>query len=167
MSTLSPGFITASTFHPIIANKSSLGQGAHTLAKTIAMERAYLTGDLSEEVIEYYNFTNKHVEWGQDHEREAIEAFERQELLIVDKTNENQESIVSDKYSWLSCTPDGLISNNALVEAKCPSNPANHLNHILGDWEKNYINQVKFQLFVSEREYGYLVSYDKRYYCNP
>lgn len=168
MSTTTPGYITASSFHPLMP-KNGLGKGADTFAKQIALERMYLQGLVSEEALQAYKFSSKQTDHGINLENEAVDFVEKEKIISIEKSKENQETIKHDKY-WLSCTPDGITKykeQEILVEFKCPYNPDIHINHLLGEWETQYINQVKFQLMITGAKIGVLYSYDNRFKNTP
>ena len=67
--------------------------------------------------------------------------------------------IVHDDYSWLGCSPDGLVGNDGLVEIKF-----RHYLHTFNDSiEKNIpratMAQIQTQLFVTGREWCDYVNY--------
>lgn len=54
--------------------------------------------------------------WGTNHEEEAREDFEYDQGCIVGEAS----FVVHPKLDWLGASPDGYISNYALLEIKCP-----------------------------------------------
>ena len=66
------------------------------------------------EVFEGNDFTK----WGNDHEADAILAYEAFTGSLVDKANENQEFILFGEFG---VTPDGFC-DGVYIEAKCPQN---------------------------------------------
>jgi len=143
------GFFTASTIAPLLTGKgSTLLAGGVEYAKRIALERM---GIVNED--EFFN-GNKATEWGNQYELEAIQAFESHNFI---KTFDHQKTV---EKGWLSCTPDGYIGTDELIEIKCPFSPLIHLNNILENGLNQYYNQVQFQLMLTERETCYLVSYN-------
>ncbi len=104
--------------------------------------------------------------WGVAHEDDAISAFEAHFGVIVDSAGDDQ--LWTPWEDWAGCTTDGLIdvcetdpgkpvsrhliTENALVEAKCP--------RVV--WEvppENYWCQVQSQLKFTNRALGYLCAW--------
>lgn len=161
MATHNIGYITASTCEPLMAKKG-LGEGSKTFARQIALERS---GLVDPEVIKEANPQNDHMEWGNTYEPYAVEAYEEENFVDVYNKNENQESV---KSGWLSCTPDGLINDDGLLEVKCPSSllgAGGHLRNITEPekFRNQYYNQVQMQLYMTGREWVDLTSYDPRF----
>lgn len=157
MASHNPGFITASTYGPILANGRTykgMGAGGVTFARQLALERSDIA-DLSQD----NKFEgNTATEWGNEHEADAIKAYEA--LKFVEVTD-SQKNITK---GWLSCTPDGYIGEDGLVEIKCPSTMKNHYENIQREaFVDQYDKQCQFQLYLSGRKYCDLVSYDPRY----
>jgi hypothetical protein len=146
------GFFTASTIAPLLTGKgSALLTGGVEFAKRIALERI---GVVNED--EFFN-GNKATQWGNEHELEAIQAFESHNFI---KTFDHQKTV---EKGWLSCTPDGYIGTDELIEVKCPFSPLIHLNNILENGLNQYYHQVQFQMMLTERKICHLVSYDPRF----
>lgn len=146
------GFFTASTISPIMTGKGDkLLKGGVEHSKRIALERLGIELEDS--------FTgNIATEFGNMYEHEAIITFENCNMVEVKDT---QKQITK---GWLSCTPDGYIGEDELIEVKCPYNPLNHLNNIMSDtFLESYYDQVQFQLMLSERQRCYLVSYSPKF----
>jgi putative phage-type endonuclease len=60
---------------------------------------------------------NEATNWGNEHERDAIEAYETDRKVL---THGGQVFVIHPEHDFLACTPDGLVGNDGLVEAKCP-----------------------------------------------
>ena len=136
-----PGFITASTVGPFLTGKTGkLIAGGINAARNIAAERERLIDPEQDN-----GFSGSiHTEWGNEHEADAIAAYERERMVEV---HGQQEVIVQ---GWLSCTPDGLIGTDGLVEVKCPSKMENHKENLLRNaWVSQYFDQVQFQMMLS------------------
>jgi predicted phage-related endonuclease len=102
------------------------------------------------------------LDWGKEQEPFAIEAFERATGWQVSKSD------FIDKGSF-GATPDGLVGDMALMQAKCPFKSAIHTKYLTyktaTEVQKNiphYYIQCVMELLVTEREVNYFVSFDPR-----
>lgn len=149
-----PGFITASTVGPFLTGKTGkLIAGGINAARNIAAERERLIDPEQDN-----GFSGSiHTEWGNEHEADAIAAYERERMVEV----HGQQDVVVQ--GWLSCTPDGLVGADGLVEVKCPSKMENHKENLLRNaWVSQYFDQVQFQMMLTGRAWCDLISYDPR-----
>lgn len=149
-----PGYITASTVGPFLTGKTGkLIAGGINAARNIAAERERLIDPEQDN-----GFSGSvHTEWGNEHEADAIKAYEARNFVEV---HGQQEVVVKD---WLSCTPDGFVGEDGLVEIKCPSKMENHKENVLRNaWVSQYFDQVQFQMMLTERKWCDLVSFDPR-----
>ena len=145
------GFITASTVGPFLTGKGSdLLKGGITAAKRIAMERSGKV-HISNSGFE----GNKYTEWGNEHEADAIQRYEEIRFVTV----HGKQVGIAD--GWLSCTPDGYIGADGLIETKCPFMEHIHMDYLLepDTLKAEYYDQVQFQLMLSNRKWCDLVSY--------
>lgn len=62
-------------------------------------------------------FGNVATEYGSFHESGAITDFEMDTGLTVER---NEQFFIHPEYDWLGATPDGFVSDGALIEVKCP-----------------------------------------------
>lgn len=148
-----PGYWTASTISPILTGKGdTLLKGGVTYAQQIALERFGVVDEDSA-------FTgNKATEWGNLYESEAISVYEMRNIVDV------YDQQVGVKDGWKSCTPDGYISDNGLLEVKAPFASKNHLlNLIENAFVSDYEDQVQFQMMLTGRQWCDLISYDPRF----
>jgi hypothetical protein len=60
---------------------------------------------------------------------------------------------------WVLCSPDGLINDNGLYQAKCPIFNTQKEYLKTRKIPTNYYKQMQFELFVSGREYNVFNSY--------
>jgi len=157
------GKFTASEFHRLMTclTKSNLPVGAMTYATEKAVE--LLTAD----PLPNTNFVSRDMQWGLDHELDAIAAFEQKTGLAVSHTGVNQSLIM--KGDSIGGTPDGLINQNSAVEIKCP-NSTTHLKYFgirsaetLKTIAPNYYWQIQGLLHITGRDHWYFISYDPRY----
>lgn len=162
MATHKLGYITASTFSPIIAGKKNeLLVGAKTFAHQIALERLCLQGYIDKSYLDFEFDGNLYTDWGNKNELEAISMFEK---TYSCKIKNKQKVYEHQNYPYLSCTVDGEIGNNQLIEVKCPAKAGNHFKNILyNSWIKDYYDQIQFQLFCSNKKLSKLISFDPRY----
>ena len=116
------------------------GATALTLAKRIAFERLDL-------ILEEDNFVNSAMQWGIDHEDEAIATFEQQEFVIVHSQQVWQQH---PEYENVGVTPDGLVGEDAVLEVKCP-NTDNHIDNLLFGADRNLQVPITRQ-FVGDRK---------------
>lgn len=70
-----------------------------------------------------------------------------------------------DVWPIAICSPDGLVGEDGLVEIKCPYTMPRHYAALNNEGEnvKEYHWQVQHQLFVTERKWVDLVSFDPRF----
>lgn len=156
MATHKPGYITASTIGPFLTGKgSTLLTGGETAAKIIAYERAEL---IIPELDNAFS-GSKHTDWGNEYEEDALEAYEAAKMVEV---YGSQDQVEHWKRKW-SCTPDGLVGQDGLAEAKCPSTMKNHTANLLyNSFLKDYGDQAQFQMFLTGRQWVDLISFDPR-----
>lgn len=149
-----PGFWTASTIDPILTGKGdSLLKGGLEYCKQIAMERVGVRD------LESAFSGNSATEWGNEHEADAIARYEELHFVTV----HGQQEQIAD--GWLSCTPDGLVGSDGMVQVKCPFKSQNHLSYLLDpdSLAAQYNNQCQFELMLAGRKWDDLVSYDPRW----
>jgi hypothetical protein len=157
------GKFTASQAYRLLTypNKPELPAGAITYI----MEKVC---EIATEYEESQGFTNAAIQWGKDHELEAIEWFADKMNYTVDATGENQQFVELTELN-AGATPDGLIDDDILIEVKCP-NSITHLSYLhiksesdLKEVEPKYYWQMMFQFLVTGRTKGYFISYDPRF----
>lgn len=156
------GKFTASELHRLMANgkaKGSVGVGAETYAKEKAVE--LLTGFVMPDT-----FISTAMQWGLDHEAEAIQAFSERTAVDVYMTGGAQEFIASECGNW-GGTPDGM-TDDAGVEVKCP-NSINHIEYMgIHDAESlleiapKYYWQVQGCMELARATEWWFISYDPR-----
>ena len=158
------GRITASKMHQLLtcANKPDvLPAGAKT----------YLDKKITQRLTEYEHegdgYKSKSMQWGLDHEVEAVERFTEETGLPVRAYGADQESLIKGDY--LSCTPDGLIETQSGAETKC-LNSENHLKFLeISTAEEvkkvfpNHYWQCLASCFITDRKDWNLISYDPRF----
>jgi len=101
------------------------------------------------------------LEWGNDHEQEAIDRY-------VEETGVKVDSLGTvfcqySKLEYVGGSPDGFIGVDGIIEVKCPYVSANHVKTMLTqDISNDYYFQVQGNLMVTGREYCVFISYDPR-----
>ncbi|MDF1583638.1 MAG: YqaJ viral recombinase family protein [Methyloprofundus sp.] len=155
------GKFTASEFHRLITapTKKELPVGAIT----------YVQEKVTEELTEFLDdsFISTDMQWGLDHELDAIAAFEQRKGLKVSHTG-NQQSFIS-LGEHVGGTPDGLIGKHSGAEIKCPKS-STHFQYLsitnqedLKNTCPNYYWQIQGLLYITKRKHWYFITYDPRF----
>ncbi len=85
----------------------------------------------------------------------AREAYSDAMLVAVHE----EAIVVHPEHDFITCSPDGLVGDDGLVEFKCPT-PANHGQALLnGSHVGKYYWQCIGQMYVCQRQWCDLVSY--------
>lgn len=145
------GKLTASRMADVLATtKSGPAASRKNYMAQLVAER--LTGTRQE------YFTNAAIEWGVENEPLARAEYEILTDCIVDQI----DFVDHPSIEWCGASPDGLVSNNGLIEIKAP-NTATHIDYLLaGKPPAKYIPQMALQLICTGREWCDFVSYDPR-----
>lgn len=159
------GRFTASNFGKIMA-------GSKTASTYIAKVTAELLSKSTEE-----NFKSLSMQWGIDHEAEAVKRFSEIYGFSPYMTGNEQELILSECGSFAG-TPDGLIDddfglkiagNDLGLEIKCP-NQGTHLSYFqilnqsdLKTIKPEYYWQCYGYVLLTGRSSWYFISYDPRF----
>jgi hypothetical protein len=106
-------------------------------------------------------------DWGKDHEAEAFQIFNRH--FFNEWTYYGGETYVFIPYGdYSGFSPDGL-SEDAILEIKCPYNSAIHLKNFtitdadsLKSVHPEYFWQMQLGMLATDLPKGYFVSYDPR-----
>lgn len=95
---------------------------------------------------------NVATEYGNFHESGAMFDFELETGLSVDQTALG--FVIHPEYDWLGATPDGLCSDGALLEIKCPYGLRDSIKPVFKSIKEqpHYYAQVQIQLFVTGKE---------------
>lgn len=145
------GSLGASSIVDIMAKtKSGWGASRANCAARLIAER--LTGVPSE------SFTNSAMQWGNDTESHARAAYSfRTDFDVVEVGLIRHPSIEGTHAS-----PDGMVSDDGLVEIKCP-NTSTHIDTLLGqNVPSKYIMQMQWQMACTNRAWCDFVSFDPR-----
>lgn len=128
------------------------GATAYSLSYLVAFERAGL-------VLQEDNIVTSAMQWGIDHEDEAIARYEAEAFTKVSGQQEWQQH---PKYENVGVTPDGLLGDDGVLEVKCP-NTSTHITHLFTrKGLDEYHWQLQGSLWVTGRSYCAFVSYDPR-----
>lgn len=162
------GKITGSELHKLMVSGKAKGEMFGTAAITYINEKIseLITGQQAKEIIGL-----NALEWGNAHEFEAIQLFEKQQQ--VDVTHYGGENPKFFEYnSFSGCSPDGETLTH-ILEVKCPYNSGIHTENLLAslkresnDWmkknRKDYYVQMHMEMLCLKKRMGYFISYDPR-----
>lgn len=118
------------------------------LVARLVFER--LTNDI---YIEDKKYVNNDMLRGIELEPIAVECFESEMYFKC------KEVGWVEKDEWLGCSPDRLISDNGLLEVKCPKFKTQLQLLKTKKIQKDYLTQMQTQLFVTNRDFCYFISY--------
>jgi len=107
--------------------------------------------------VDYY--TNKEMERGNELESSARAMYELENGVEI------QQVGFVEYNEFVGCSPDGLISDNAGVEIKCP-NDLNYFKILVGgekEISSEYIWQIQMNLLVTQRDEWKLVYYNPNF----
>lgn len=145
------GKLTASRVADMLA-KTRSGRGASRANYRAQLIAERLTGVVQE------SYTNAAIQWGIDHEVEAIAAYE----FYRDITVEPCGFIPHPSIPMAGASPDGLVGKVGQVEIKCPQT-ATHIETLLRRTAPmGYLLQVQWQLACTGRKWCDWISYDPR-----
>lgn len=140
------GKFSASAANDLLMDKKN--KGYQNLINRIVEER--MTGKKSESV----SFTgNVYTERGHELEPVAREDYEFRSF------NDVQIIGVIELDDWVLCSPDGLINDDGLYQAKCPIFNTHKEYLKTKKIPSNYYKQMQFELYVSGRKYNVFNSY--------
>ena len=139
------GKMTASNAETIIAN----GKGLETYIYNLMAE--YYSSAEKE------NYINADMQRGIDLEPEARLEFEFYTNLDV------QEVGFIEHNEFIGVSPDGLIGNDGLIEIKCPNDSIYFKLLLSNNIKPEYIAQMQMQMYVTDRQYCYFVSYNPNF----
>ena len=139
------GKMTASNAETIIAN----GKGLETYIYNLMAE--YYSSAEKE------NYVNADMQRGIDLEPEARLEFEFYTDLDV------QEVGFIEYNDFIGVSPDGLIGDDGLIEIKCPNDSIYFKLLLSNNIKPEYIAQMQMQMYVTDRQYCYFVSYNPNF----
>lgn len=101
-------------------------------------------------------FDNKAMEWGRDHEDQAVCNLELDRMVDVIRSPVLQHSDIP-----LLVSLDGITEENEPVEIKCPYNPNQHKSYCANGMG-NHMYQLLAGMVVTGASTGLFMSYDPR-----
>lgn len=133
------------------------GKGLDTLIKKMITEK-YSSGNYEQ----YVNkFSNEHMIRGKEFEDKARAIYE------LETGNKVIEVGFIEKNQYVGCSPDGLVNDDGLIEIK-NFNDDKYFELLLdGRIEKKYIDQMNYQLYVSEREWCDFFAFNPNFSKKP
>jgi putative phage-type endonuclease len=142
------GKFTASRVKDIMAKtKSGPAASRKNMIMQLALER--LTNEIAE------TYCSPAMQRGTEMEPEARDAYAFENGVAVQETG----IVIHPDMEKVTCSPDGLVGENGLVEIKCPM-PPNHFKYLTsGSHATEYKWQLQHQLFVTGRDWVDIVSY--------
>lgn len=147
------GKFTASRFVDVLARNKKTGEPLkvyHDCIWSVVTER--LTGEPLE------GPDGLALRWGKDVEPFAREAYELHSGNFVSQS----DFVDHPNYSFVGCSPDGLIDDVGGLEMKCPKDPSVHLERFFKGVPDEYIPQIQGCMWVTGRQWWDFVSYDPR-----
>ncbi len=147
------GVITASNaINVIAAGRGGKGWGEKKKTYLLDLVAEVCTGQAKE-------VSGKPLEWGKDYEDDARYNFS----FISDLRVEEVPFIYKDATLRCGASPDGLCSDGAGLELKCPYNTAIYLDFRLnGEIKPEYVAQCQFSMWVTGRDRWYFANFDPR-----
>jgi len=145
------GKVTASRIADLMAKtKSGPGAARKNYMADLLTER--LTG------LPKDSFTSTAMQWGTDQEPRARAMY----TFLTDNSVLETGFVPHPTLGQTGASPDGLVSEDGLVEIKCP-NTATHIETLRGaKIDSKYIKQMHWQMICCEREWCDFVSFDPR-----
>lgn len=139
------GKMTASNADTIIAN----GKGLETYIYNLMAE--YYSSAEKE------NYINADMQRGIDLEPEAKIEFQFYTGLDI------KEVGCVELNEYILASPDGLIGDDGLIEIKCPNDSIYFKLLLSNNIKPEYIAQMQMQMYVTDRQYCYFVSYNPNF----
>lgn len=152
------GCLTASRFADVVARKrdGTPTKAYYDLIDTLIAER--VTGS------SIGCGTTAAMQWGIDHEADAIAEYEAQTGKFVNLVG----FIPHPTIDWLGASPDGLVGEDGLVEIKCPYSTVVHLKRVAEKVvPEEYRPQMLLQLICTGRKWVDYVDFDPRLIGGP
>ena len=137
--------MSASNAETIIAN----GKGLETYIYNLMAE--YYSSAEKE------NYINADMQRGIDLEPEAKIEFQFYTGLDI------KEVGCVELNEYILASPDGLIGDDGLIEIKCPNDSIYFKLLLSNNIKPEYIAQMQMQMYVTDRQYCYFVSYNPNF----
>lgn len=107
--------------------------------------------------------TSRPLSWGKDYEDDARYAF----TFVTDLSVETVPFIYKDSSMRCGASPDGICSDGAGLELKCPYSTSTYLDFLVnGKIKPEYIAQCQFSMWVTGRDMWHFANYDPRMRTN-
>lgn len=149
------GKVTASRLADVMA-KTRNGYGASRANYLAQLVAERLTGTPAD------SFTNAAMQWGIETEPQARREYEFTSNVEVVEAG----FILHPAIPYAGASPDGLISDDGMVEIKCP-NTATHIDTLISrNVPDKYIKQMMWQMACTGRQWNDFVSFDPRMPAN-
>jgi putative phage-type endonuclease len=104
-------------------------------------------------------FKNMAMQWGNDHEAEALDAISRTFGCRLIEPG----LVLHPEYDYAGATPDGYIVDDVTIQVKCPFLSKNHMKTILdSQMSATYYAQVQWEAWISGKKKIIYASYDPR-----
>ncbi len=140
------GKVSASDMGKVLAGKHT--KGRHNYIETIASDLEGIPDFDDHDLKPWFEAGVFYEEW-------AIGWYQFHKNVDVAHTG----FVVHDEYEWLGCSPDGLVGDSGLVEAKFRHRLSTFDKAVHGSVPRNYFAQMQTQLFVTDREWVDYLNY--------
>lgn len=148
------GVFTASAVFDLLARGKS---GAPSASRANLITRLAVERMLGEAMP---TFSSRQMDRGHELEEQARQAYERVRSELV----ENVGFCLHRRHDHIGCSPDGLVGSDGIVQLKCPEAADRHATYLLEQAQADeYGDQVQFEMFVTQREWADIVSWDPRW----
>jgi putative phage-type endonuclease len=141
-----------------VKGKSQSGLGA--AAFTLLYEKAY---EIIQKEPVKENIVTFAMQRGMDLEPEAIHEYELIKMVKVDQVG----YILNSDLKYAGYSPDGLVGEDGLIEVKCPGNSEFMRQIITMEIPKQYLCQMQWGMFLSNRSWCDYVVYNPDYTKSP
>lgn len=142
------GIPTASQFSRIITATGKLSSSSAADGYMHELLAESLLGEPAD------SFNSSFMQRGSEQEQQAIRSYEFQNEVDVETVG---FCLRDDKRA--GCSPDGLVGLDGGLEIKCPA-AKTHIGHLLGSPDKAYKIQVQGNLWITEREWWDIFSFN-------
>lgn len=153
------GKFTGSEIHKLMKSGRSKDKEFSDTAMTYIYDKVaeIMTNGQS---IRFKQFDSRATDWGNEQEPNALKCYQDFTGNIVIPAEFAQYS------DFFGASPDGLVGEDGLLEAKCPYNTINHIRHMLcvtlDDLPDEYYWQIQAELLATGRKWCDFISYDSR-----
>ena len=126
-----------------------------------AARNAYMAKKIAETLtglIDRTGYVSPAMIWGQDHEDEAIRAYEVAKEVMTDRIG----FAIHPEIERFGASPDRLIGDDGILEAKCPDT-STHIRWLLeGVVPEEHWPQMYGEMSCTGRDWGQFISFDPR-----